>query len=107
MVVNYENQEWFNAEATWAVNFAAFQEAQKVDSYTLGDFTETADGDMEMYTDLKVKSAQEAKTIADFYTARDTAFNDLATTQASERQALQDLWQAKEENGYDVDYTPE
>lgn len=106
MAVSYDGQAWFDSEDTWNNNFAAFLAEQKKADYTLGDLTSTADGDMEMYTDLKIKSAQETEKIADFNTAKDQAFADLRATHDQELIDLGVLWQAKEDNDYDVDYTP-
>lgn len=39
-----------------------------------------------------------------FYAARTQAFADLEATQLAARTALQNSWQAKEDNGFDVDY---
>ena len=107
MAVDYSGQAWYNEEDSWNEKFNAFQEAQKDEGYSLGDFTLTIAGDMEMYTDLKVKAAQESKQIVDFYTARDAAFSSLESEYNAERIELQNLWQLKEDNDYDVDFTPE
>ena len=106
MAVSYAGQGWYDDELTWSENYEAFLALQKEDTYTIGDFTSTIQGDMEMYTDLKVRSAQEVETIADFYVARDEARAILSAQQATDVEAFNILWQAKEDNGYDVDYTP-
>jgi len=44
-------------------NFNLFLEMQRDPSYTLGDFTGTAQGDMELYTELKIKVEQERENL--------------------------------------------
>jgi len=42
-----------------------------------------------------------------FYDARTSVFAELEAEYASKRVALSQLWQAKEDAGFDVDYVPE
>lgn len=52
-----------------AENFNLFLEGQKDPAYTLGDYTGTIQGDMELYTELKVKVEQEKTEIANWESA--------------------------------------
>lgn len=81
-------------------NFNVFLEGQKESSYTLGDYTGTAQGDMELYTELKVKVEQEKVKQTNFYSARDAAFQAFEVQKDQERQALAQLWQDAEDNDY-------
>jgi len=42
-----------------------------------------------------------------FYEARRQAFADLEERHKQEKKELQDLWQEKENNGFDINYIPE
>lgn len=106
MAIDYSGQGWYDDQLTWTENYNVFVNLQKDDGYTLGDFTGTEAGDIAMESDLKVKSNQETQKIADFYTAREAARTTLSSQQATDVDAFNTLWQAKEDNGYDVDYTP-
>lgn len=81
-------------------NFDIFLNGQKEADYTVGAYTGTEEGDMKLYTDLKVKVAQEQKKKEDFYAARQEAFDALAVQHDAERQTLADEWQAAEDNDY-------
>ena len=52
-----------------------------------------------------ISDAQAIET--SFYEARTEAFAAFEATKQSEFAALSSLWQSKEDNDYDVDYTPE
>ena len=84
-----------DANLTAKENFEIFKTGQAESDYVLGDYTGTVQGDQDLYTELKIKVSKEEKEIEDFYAARETARSDFNA-----------LWQAKEDNGYDVDYTP-
>jgi hypothetical protein len=87
--------------------YAAFLANQESANYNFaGMTTEQQDAEMREYTRLKLAAAKEKKMIADFYAARDVA---LAVVQAANNvtyTAALTLWQAKENNGYDVNYQP-
>ena len=100
--MDYTGQTWFDETKSWNDNYKAFLETQKVETYTLGDFTGTPEGDQTMYTDLKIKSTQETEKIKAFYVLRDEAFKQLAIAQDAERQALGVTWQGYEDNNYTV-----
>ena len=102
MAIDYTEQEWFDDTKSWKENFDAFLEAQKYSTYSLGDFSGSTQGDQDMYTDLKIKTAQEAKKKEDFYKARDQAFADFEAQKSTEKQALADEWQTYEDNDYTI-----
>ena len=58
------------------------------------------------YAQLRVMEVQVGNKIKTFQTAKNGAFLALSESHDVERQALGVLWQAKEDNDYDVDYTP-
>ena len=87
--------------------FQAFLDAQAIEGYVLGDITGTKDGDMEKYTELKIAVAQEEKKIEKFQADKQVAFDELALQHNDERIVLGQLWQAKEDAGYDVDFVPQ
>ena len=58
--------------------------------------------DEQMYL-AAIADAQSIET--SFYEARSAAFAAFEATKQSEFAALQNSWQAKEDNGFDVDYT--
>lgn len=83
-------------------NFQAFLDGQKESDYTLGDYAGTEEGDMKLYTELKLAVEKETKKIADFNTAKQAAFNELAQQHDQERQALATEWQGYEDNDYTI-----
>jgi len=107
MAIDYSGQAWYDETKTWTVNFNAFLEAQKVDSYTLGDFTETEQGDMEMYTDLKIKSSQETKKRTDFYSAKDQKIADYNVYLDGLKQSFLADCQTAEDADYDIAQLPD
>ena len=82
--------------------FERFLAGQKEASYTLGDYTSTVQGDMELYTELKIAVDKEAKKKSDFMALREAAFQELAEQHDTERQALATTWQSYEDNDYTV-----
>lgn len=83
--------------------FDRFLTGQKEASYTLGDYSGTAEGDMQLYTELKIAVEKEAKKVADFNLAKEAAFQELAVKHDAERQELGTLWQSYEDNDYNVE----
>lgn len=100
--MDYTGQEWYNAELSASENYNSFLEAQKDLGYVLGDFFGTPELDMQCYTELKIKASQEEVKKAEFYKARDLAFQALAQEHDAERIALGQLWQTKEDNDYTI-----
>lgn len=83
-------------------NFDIFLEGQSEADYTLGDYSGTAQGDQDLYTDIKVKVAKEAKKISDFNLAKEAAFNTLAQQYDADKISLGQTWQTYEDNDYTI-----
>lgn len=96
--------------ATWSIdetktaqeNFTAFLEAQKAETYTLGDFMGTPADDMLMYTELKIAAEQEKKKIEAFQLEKEAAFTALRQAHSDELIALGKEWQTYEDNDYTI-----
>jgi len=56
---------------------------------------------------LNQKLEEEQNKKEQFYEARRQAFADLEERHKQEKKELQELWQAKENNGFDINYIPE
>jgi len=85
-------------------NYDIFKKGQSESDYTLGAYTGTEEGDRNLNAELVVKVLQEEKKIASFNEAKQAAFDELAQKHNQERIELGQLWQAKEDAGYDVDH---
>ena len=82
--------------------FNDFLEQQKAESYTLGDITGTADGDMLKYTELKIAANQEKTKIQKLNEAKNKAFKELRAKHDQEKIALGQEWQTYEDNDYQI-----
>ena len=78
----------------------AFKDAQLVETYTLGDFTGTADGDMKQYTELKIAAAQEVEAFKKFQELKNVAFSELEKVNDEARIVLGKEWQVKEDSQF-------
>ena len=88
-------------------NFNLFLEGQAEIDYTLGDYTSSADEDMKLYTELKIKAEQEKNKVTAFINARELAREEVVAQQTALMSEFNTLWQAKEDAGYDVDFVPQ
>jgi len=106
MAISYENQDWYDETKTDTENYTAFLEAQKID-YTLGDFTGSASGDMEMYTDLKIKSTQEKEKINTFDETYSTERQKIVARHDTVLIEFGKVCQTARESGYDTTLIPD
>lgn len=96
----------YDNNKTAAENLADYEALMAADGYVLGSIEGTPETDSLKFMELRSLAAQETKKIADFGVAKQAAFDALAATHDQEKTDLGVLWQAKEDNGYDVNFTP-
>ena len=87
-------------------NFEAFLALQAEPGYSLGDIEGSKEADMEKYTELKIAVAQEEAKEKDFSVKKEAAFQALRESHSQEMIELGQLWQLKEDAGFDADFVP-
>lgn len=107
MAIDYTGQEWYDETKTAQENFNAFLKQQKTTDYSLGDFTGSVSGDMEMYTDLKIRASQEKEKVQSFQEAKETEQEKLRTRQNQKIIDFGKECQKAEDAGYDISQIPD
>lgn len=91
-----------NAELSAKENFDLFLKGQSETDYTLGDYTGTEEGDMKLYTELKIKSEQEKNKVSSFIEARELARAEVVAQQTALMSEFNTLWQSYEDNDFTI-----
>jgi hypothetical protein len=100
-------QPWYLPDGNYQENMDAFKEYLAGLGKKYSELTDTQKAAVQDFKeDLELMEYKRVKLVNVFLEAKQQAYADLAAQQDAEKIALGQLWQQKEDAGYDVDYTP-
>lgn len=101
-------QSWYLPEGSYEENKKAFRDYLVSLGKKYSELTDVQKAAVQDFKeDLEQMDYEKKKLQVAFYQAREAAQLALQQQHDAETIALSQLWQAKEEAGYDVDYVPE
>ena len=96
-------QSWYLPNGSYADNVKAFKEYLVSLGKKYSELTDVEKAAIQDFKeDLELMEYQKTKVKADFYEAKDAAFETVRTKHANEIKDLNDTWQAAEDNDFTI-----